>query len=170
MKDRRKYRHAYYLFHKDHELRKQKEYRKSNADKIRVHNKSPARRQCQKKYQHKYQKQYVSLRRKTDVNFYLKSRLRGRLSCALKRNQKAGSAIADLGCTIPELKKHLESKFQTGMTWDNRGKEWHIDHVIPLARFNLQDRQQFLVACHYTNLQPLWARDNIVKGKSVLGR
>jgi hypothetical protein len=64
----------------------------------------------------------------------------------------------------------MESKFQPGMTWDNRGKEWHIDHIIPLATFNLQDRRQFLVACHYTNLQPLWARDNMVKGMSVLGK
>jgi hypothetical protein len=87
----------------------------------------------------------------------------------LKRSQKTGSAVRDLGCTISELKKHLESKFQLGMTWGNRGKEWHIDHIIPLAQFNLQDRQQFLIACHYTNLQPLWAKDNIVKGKSVLG-
>jgi hypothetical protein len=170
MKERREYRRAYYLSHKEHELKRQKEYRRENADKIKAHNKSPARKQCQRKYQHKYQKHYIKRRRQTDVNFYLKDRLRSRLYYALKRNQKTGSAVKDLGCTIPELKKHMESKFQPGMTWDNRGKEWHIDHIIPLATFNLQDRRQFLVACHYTNLQPLWARDNMVKGMSVLGK
>lgn len=170
MKDRREYRHAYYLSHKEHELRRQKEYRRENADKIKAHNQSPTRKQSQKKYQKRYQRQYIKRRRQTDVNFYLKDRLRSRLSKALNRNQKTGSAVKDLGCTISELKKHLESRFQPGMTWDNRGKKWHIDHIIPLVRFNLQDRQQLLIACHYTNLQPLWARDNMSKGKSVLGK
>lgn len=164
MKDRSKYRHDYYISHKEHELRRQKEYRKENADKIKAHNKSPIRKQCQKKYQSKYQKQYVKRRRKTDINFYLKYKLRARLSSAVKRNQKSGSAVKDLGCTIPEFKKYMESKFQHGMLWDNRGKKWHIDHIIPLAKFNLQDRQQFLIANHYTNLQPLWKKDNVAKG------
>lgn len=170
MNGRREYRHAYYISHKEHELRRQKEYRRENSDKIKAHNKTPTRKLCQKKYQHKYQRHYIKHRRQTDINFYLRDRLRGRLSCALKRNQKSGSAVTDLGCTIPEFKKYMESKFQPGMTWNNRGKEWHIDHIIPLAQFNLQTRQQFLIACHYTNLQPLWAKDNIVKGKSILGK
>lgn len=152
MKSRQEYFRKWYQAHKEQERERQKEYRISHPE-----------------YQPKYQRQYIKRRRRTDVNFYLKDRLRSRLYYALKRSQKTGSAVRDLGCTISELKEHLESKFQPGMTWGNRGKEWHIDHVIPLAQFNLQDRQQFLIACHYTNLQPLWAKDNIVKGKSVLG-
>ena len=171
MKDHREYHRKWYQAHKEEEREKQKEYRVSHADEIKAHEKSPAWRQQQKKYYEEwckkhgknYNAHYIKRRRQTDVNFYLKDRLRGRLSCALKRNQKTGSAVTDLGCTIPELKKYLESKFQPGMTWDNRGKKWHIDHVIPLTKFNLQDRQQFLMACHYTNLQPLWAKDNMVK-------
>jgi hypothetical protein len=82
----------------------------------------------------------------------------------LKTNAKAGSAVSDLGCSIPELKAYLEKMFQPGMTWENWGA-WHIDHIIPLASFDLTDREQFLKACHYTNLQPLWAPDNQRKGK-----
>jgi hypothetical protein len=60
---------------------------------------------------------------------------------------------------------HLESKFQYGMNWDNWSFEgWHIDHIVPLASFDLTDRKQLLLACHYTNLQPLWAIDNFSKG------
>jgi hypothetical protein len=69
-------------------------------------------------------------------------------------------------CNVKKsLKLYLESKFQPGMSWDNWGRTgWHIDHIKPLALFNLSDRKQFLEACHYTNLQPLWAKDNLSKG------
>jgi len=91
----------------------------------------------------------------------------------IKRNQKSGSAIRDLGCSIDELKFYIEGQFQQGMTWDNwgvigTGKKWNIDHKIPLAFFDLTDRKQFLVACHYTNLQPLWALENIRKSNKIL--
>jgi len=97
-----------------------------------------------------------------DPSFKLAKRLRSRLSNALKGNQKTGSAISDLGCTIKELKIHLESKFKLGMTWDNYG-EWHIDHKKPLASFDLSNPQQFKEACNYKNLQPLWAEENLKK-------
>jgi hypothetical protein len=98
---------------------------------------------------------------KTDINFRLKANLRSRLCAAVKNNQKGGSAVRDLGCSIEELKKHLESQFEPGMTWDNWSQDgWHIDHIKPLASFDLSDRAQFLEACRYTNLQPLWAEDN----------
>ena len=84
---------------------------------------------------------------------------------AIKSNQKAGSAVRDLGCSIKEFKACIESKFQHGMTWDNHGFHgWHLDHIIPLSKFDLTDREEFLKACHYTNIQPLWAYDNLSKG------
>lgn len=101
-------------------------------------------------------------RLKNDVNYRLKYHLRIRLNKALKGNYKSGSAIKDLGCDISKLKLHLESQFVDGMSWENHGL-WHIDHKEPLSKFNLSDRQQLLMACHYTNLQPLWAKDNIKK-------
>lgn len=100
---------------------------------------------------------------KNNLQWKLKKRLRTRLTSAIRRGQKTGSAIKDLGCTIPELIAYLESKFQPGMAWDNYG-QWHIDHIIPLSRFNLNTRKELLNACHYTNLQPLWAIENISKG------
>lgn len=90
------------------------------------------------------------------------------MSYAIKGNSKNGSAVRDLGCSIEELKTYLESKWQPGMNWDNWSKDgWHIDHIRPLASFDLSDPEQLRQACHYTNLQPLWAEDNFKKSDSV---
>jgi hypothetical protein len=69
-----------------------------------------------------------------------------------------------IGCDINQLKKHLENKFKSGMTWDNYGV-WHIDHIKPLCSFDLRDEGEVKKACHYSNLRPLWAEDNIKKAK-----
>lgn len=111
-----------------------------------------------------YHALYAKKRKKLDLNFKLRCILRDRFRKAIKNETKTGSAIRDLGCTIPELKQHLESKFQPGMTWDNYG-EWHIDHIKPLAKFDLTILDHIKEACHFSNLQPLWANENISKGK-----
>ena len=106
----------------------------------------------------------IQLRKQTDVNFRLRVNLRRRVNAAVKRNQRAGSAVKDLGCTIPEFKLYIESKFSSGMTWENYGK-WHLDHIIALCKFDLSIREQFLAGTHYTNYQPLWGKDNCRKNK-----
>lgn len=113
---------------------------------------------------------YSSRRRKEDPQFRLKESLRSRLNLALRNNFKSGSAVKDLGCSINEFEKHLESKFQPGMTWENYGKEpesWNIDHIMPLSAFDLTKRQHTVLACHYLNLQPLWFKDNVIKGNKI---
>ena len=145
---------AYYEVNKD----KRKAYYDSNKDKIKAY--------------YEVNKDKINSHRnnrlKTDIQFKLKSSLRSRLNSAINNNYKAGSAVRDLGCTIPELKTYLESKFQPGMSWDNWTTDgWHIDHIKPLASFDLTDRNQLLEACNYTNLQPLWAKDNLIKSDSV---
>lgn len=107
---------------------------------------------------------YERERRLTDIQFRLKQRLRGRINKAVRGMKKAGSAVADLGCSVEFLKGWLEAQFQTGMSWDNYGSVWHIDHKEPLSAFDLANRSQFLLASNYTNLQPLWASENIRKG------
>jgi hypothetical protein len=107
------------------------------------------------------------LRIQNDLQFKLRKSLRIRLNKALRGSAKSGSAINDLGCSIEFFKSYLESKFQPGMSWDNYGfghERWTMDHIIPLSRFNLSDRDQFLVACNYSNIQPLWYLDNVRKG------
>ncbi len=90
--------------------------------------------------------------------------LRTRLRSALRAQNatKNSSAVDNLGCSIEEFKKYLENLFVDGMSWDNHG-EWHIDHIKPLDSFNLVNSLEQKLACHYTNLQPLWAIDNLKK-------
>lgn len=107
---------------------------------------------------------YLNLKRKTDIQYKLRCVLRSRFAHALKGDFKPDSAIRVLGCTIPELKTHLENQFKPGMTWDNWGpKGWHVDHKKALANFDLTKREQLLEVCNYTNLQPMWWLENIRK-------
>ena len=148
------YKKEWFNKNRERELNKQKEWRNNNQDTVKRHAiKNREKRNI-------YYKQKI----KTDINFKLTKYLRTRLYNAIKNNQKSGSAIKDLGCSILDLKKHLESKFQPNMTWDNYG-EWHIDHIEPLSKYNLENREELLKVCHYSNLQPLWALDNLIKGK-----
>lgn len=105
-------------------------------------------------------------RRQTDHQFKLATNLRNRLWYALKGNAKSTQTLELLGCSIERLQFHLQSQFTEGMAWDNYGK-WHIDHIIPCASFDLSDPAQQRVCFHYTNLQPLWARDNLSKGDKL---
>ena len=131
-------------------------------------NKAARKRNRAKNYQY-----YID-RYHEDLEYKLAMILRTRLGHAIKNKQKRGSAVKDLGCNISELKKYLESQFypnpKTGeeMIWENWSRDgWHIDHKIPLSSFNLEDREEFKKACHFSNLQPLWAEENLRKGNKV---
>ena len=91
--------------------------------------------------------------------------LRNRINQALLRNQKVGTLEYLLGCSIEECRKHLESKFEEEMSWQNHG-EWHIEHRRPCASFDLTNEEEQKMCFHYTNLQPMWAPDNLSKGGS----
>ncbi len=140
----------------------QQKYRKDNLEMI-----SKQKSKWQKKHRDKINQQR-KYRKQNDPLFKMSCNLRSRLNAAIKNNYKSGSAVRDLGCSIDFLKIHLEQQFQEGMTWDNWNKTgWHIDHVKPLASFDLTSREELLKACHYTNLQPLWAEENLSKGCKV---
>ena len=71
--------------------------------------------------------------------------------------------MRDLGCSIEDLKIYIADKFYDGMSWENRGIVWQLDHIKPLASFDLAQRNQLLEACHFTNLQPLTINDHKLK-------
>lgn len=141
-------------------------YKKENYEQLRV-------------YQINYNAENINARRKTRnaynkrkraecPQFKIAGNLRTRLGKKLKQKTKLGSHIKDLGCSVEFLRGYLEAQFQPGMTWANHGfYGWHIDHIIPLDSFNLENREEFLRAVHYTNLQPLWALENLIKNDKV---
>ena len=152
-----------YQIKREEIIAKSIKYAQNNLDKVKSYRKDWA------DSNREYFNSYVKERKRVDVNFKLGMYLRSRTHKAIVRGQRGGSAVQDLGCSIEELKTYLESKFQPGMTWDSYGhKGWHIDHITPLCSFNLTDPEQFKKACHYTNLQPLWAKDNLSKGSKIL--
>jgi hypothetical protein len=104
---------------------------------------------------------------KEDINFKLKKYLRTRVWNALKGRVKSKRTRELLGATIEIIKDHLQSKFVEGMSWENYGK-WHVDHIIPCDSFDLSIEENQKKCFHYTNLQPLWAIDNILKSNKLV--
>ena len=106
---------------------------------------------------------YYNKRRKVDNNFRLKINLKSRLTKAINLNNKSNNTMVLLGITnIEFLWKHLEKTFKPGMTRENYGK-WHVDHIIPCASFDLSNPEEQFKCFNYTNLQALWAHENLSK-------
>ncbi len=152
-------------YHKNHEmkLKQQKQYRDDNPELIAKHRKKwNDEHRDLKNQRHGV---YTKLRIQIDPVFKLKLNLRTRLYKAIKGNLKAAKTMDLLGCSGEELKIYLENKFTEGMTWENHTPTgWHVDHIKPCAAFNLLDPEEQRKCFHYTNLQPLWAIDNLIKG------
>lgn len=98
----------------------------------------------------------------------LANRVRDRINRVLKGTRKSDKTFNLVGCTPQELKVWLEAKFKPGMSWENRS-EWHVDHIKPCALFDLINPEQQKLCFHYTNLQPLWASENLSKGSRIDG-
>jgi hypothetical protein len=139
-------------------------YRKVNA--VELAEKQRRYYANNKKYIFEYQRIWMNNRRATDVVFKLKCRLRYLIRAYIKKNGYVNNSktMEILGCSFSEFKKHIEVKFVGDMSWD-RFSEIHIDHVIPLASATTEE--DVLRLNHYTNLQPLWAKDNLKKGSSM---
>lgn len=104
---------------------------------------------------------------KTDALWRVRKVMRTRIGAAISRcgGEKSKKTMQLVGCSMEELKSHIEKQFKTGMTWSNYGKNgWHIDHIKPCASFDLTNEDQAKACFHFTNLQPLWWFENLSKG------
>jgi hypothetical protein len=152
----------YYKKNKEVIDEKHKKYYNKNRNKILEYLKTY--RINNKEKRSNYQRIYVNKRLKNDFNFKLERTIRHRVKMAIKNNKKSESVLNLLGCDIQTARKHLESLFKTGMTWENHGLYgWHIDHIIPCSYYDLSDYEEQKKCFHYTNLQPLWAKENLKK-------
>jgi hypothetical protein len=185
----------YYLKNKESLLKKHKQYRADNKEKVVAHKKQYyldnkediIKRTIQyqkdnkekfKGWKRKYKKknwenilekhkQYNKNRYHTDPLHRFKHNLRSRTYKSFKSKSwiKGGGTEKLLGCDWETAMKHIESQFESWMNWDNHG-EWHIDHIIPLS--SAKTKEEMIKLCHYTNLQPLLAEENISKGDKIL--
>lgn len=132
-------------------------YRKENRELV-----SKRSRKSREKYREEYNKRYRD-RYKTDPVFKLKELLRIHVKRFIV-DMKGKSSYDILGETYDNVRVHIEKQFEDGMDWSNHG-EWHIDHIIPLA--SAKTEEEVIKLNHYTNLQPLWAKDNKMKGAKI---
>jgi hypothetical protein len=191
--DRKKYHDR-----REHNIKKMREYKKNNSEKLKKYylensEKYKDYRESKKEIQKDYMKDYyrnnlekrknyleknkekIKLKRNiseknkrdSDLLYKLKTYVRNRIIFYLKRNKitKKTKTFDIVGCTPYELKIFLESKFTDNMSWENQGM-WHIDHIVPLS--SAKNEKELYNLCHYTNLQPLWAKDNMKKSDKIV--
>jgi len=139
-----------------------KKYRENNVEKIKKYH------QDNKEYLMKEALQRHNNRYKNDIIFKLKHMVRARLKVFFNSQNitKKNKTFDIVGCTPEQLREHIEKQFKDGMCWEKMGKHIHIDHIIPLA--SAKTEEEILKLCHYTNLQPLWAEDNLKKGDKII--
>lgn len=149
----------YYLSKKDYFRAKHKAWNRANKEKIK---------EWQKLNREKINHSVRELKKK-NPQVKIRENLRKRTRNVIKgqKSKKMTDTLALLGCSLDFLKIYLESKFQEGMSWENYGYYgWHIDHVRPCCCFDLTKEADQRECFHYTNLQPLWAKDNLSKARS----
>jgi hypothetical protein len=159
----REYRKKYYIKNKDKIKEYDKLYRQNNKNIINDYYKN------NKDIIQENNKKYFITKYHNDIIFKINVCLRVRLNRAIKQDIKSNNTINLIGCSIEQLKQHLEQQFKPGMTWKNYTfKGWHIDHIIPCSKFNMTKEEEQKKCFHYSNLQPLWAKENLSKGNKII--
>jgi 5-methylcytosine-specific restriction endonuclease McrA len=152
----------YYILNRDKLCAQSRIWAIGNKEKVRtIRRKTQIKREyLQKTYEKRKKK------RNTDPLFKLADCVRSRINKVFRGESKSKKTLDILGCTFKELIKYTEKLFQPGMSWENHGRiGWHIDHIIPLS--SAKNKEELLKLCHYTNLQPLWALDNLKKSNKI---
>jgi hypothetical protein len=151
----------YYKENREKSLKCTRDWQKKHPDRTRstkykwVESNSEKARQVQRNFR---------VKRMADPAFRLRKNLSIRISKALsKKGKKCSKTSEILGCSLDSFRIYLESRFESGMTWENYGKVWHVDHIVPCAIFDLNKPEHQKRCFHFSNLQPLFARDNLSK-------
>jgi len=180
---RKKFARWYYQNHREN-VQRQRERREALPEKAkkerlakareRAANNRAKRTEAERRAVVRYQSEYNRERASRDPEFKAMNVIRVRINQAIRRrgvSRPKHRTEKFLGCTWPAFLKHIESLFQPGMTWSNWGREsWHIDHIVPLAAFDLSDPAECMVACHFRNHRPLWASENMGKAAAMPAR
>ena len=138
-----------------------REYYLKNKEKLKIWVKN------NKEKINKIQKKYQKKRRLNDDLFKLTGNIRSLINISIKKQgyTKRTKTYQILGCTFEDFKQHLEKQFKYDMNWNNIG-QWHIDHIYPVSL--AKDEEEIIKLNHYTNFQPMWAKENISKGNKII--
>ncbi len=142
------------------ELKYKKQYRNKNKEKIAVSYKNWAQKNSEKK--NEINTRWFEYKKENDTFFVLMQQIRSLINFNIRSNgyKKESKTEKILGCSYIEFKIHLEKQFLNGMSWDNR-TNWHIDHIVPIS--SAKNEEDIIKLNHFTNLRPLWAKDNLIK-------
>jgi len=153
--------------HKEEIKKRMNKWRNNNKRKLNEYRKEY--RRIHKDQIREQEKEHKKKKRRIDIKYRIRCYLSKRIWQALKGINKSKTTMKLLGCSIDFFKLHLQSKFQSGMSFSNYGK-WHIDHIRPCASFDLTKPEEQRKCFHYTNLQPLWAEDNWRKNDNYISK
>lgn len=157
----KEYHRSYYIEHAQEYKDRKKQWRAENPEKESATRKMYNNEN--RKHLNEYHRDWKSKKRESDINYKLKENTSRRIRyelCTVLNGKKVKRTTEYIGCTIEELKSHLEAKFSEDMTWDNYGSLWHIDHIIPCAAWNLQNEFENACCWNFRNLQPLLSSEN----------
>jgi len=154
---------------------KYKQYRDSKKEETKEYMKSYYQNNLEKRKEYLHQNKlsinskrnfFEKKKREKDPIHKLKVYVRNRIRFYLSKKSftKKNRTFQIVGCSPRELKEYIEQNFINGMSWENQGK-WHIDHIIPLA--SAKTEEELYKLCHFTNLQPMWASENIKKSSKI---
>lgn len=172
------YQKQYYQDHKPEKAAYNKRYRQDNKIELAAQTKRYAQDNKveiaarHKQYNQDHRSEINarrSNRKVNDIDYKLKINFGREIKRSIKGVKQYKHSVDLLGCTISEVREHLERQFTPGMTWNNWNlRGWHIDHIIPLEYFDFSDYEQQKRAWNYTNLRPLWAEENLKKGSKII--
>ena len=163
-------------YHKEYIKNPEVKHRRNHTTKMWVKNNKERSRQIKKQHYENNKSKYIERSKEwkkekcnSDPSYKVLLSCRSRLNKIVREQDgsKPDSTLNIIGCSTNDLKLHLEKQFTDGMSWENYGfYGWHVDHIRPCCSFDLTDPEQIKECFHYTNLQPLWAKDNLAKGGS----
>ena len=147
-----------------------KKWIEKNIEHERERNRKRNLTEKRKAWKRQYVGKYKNHRKKNDLDYKNRIKLTDKLYRSIRQKDeiKENIRIDLFGCTIKELKIHIENQFRNGMSWENNNRDgWHIDHIIPCSAFDLSDIKQQKECFHYSNLQPLWCYENLEKHDKI---
>jgi hypothetical protein len=156
---------AYYAANREKRAACQAEYRAANRDRMTAY--QAEYRAANRDTVRAYQSEYERTRRRTDPWFRMCKNLRGRQCQFWKGTLRSASMVREIGCDRDFFLRHIASQFTAGMTIENHGKVWHLDHIYPLAWVDKDDPAQVRAAFNWRNLQPMLGPENLEKSDAV---